>query len=114
PESKDREGNCDVSENAPVSDQVKIAGSVLEVRLDQPEHIDEPRPDHEDAKPDHPPLGALEVTRKKNAERDHPVADHVERANRPPSTTDPVQIPRNFVRHVSGVDDQELREGEID
>src|SRR6185312_2953669 len=38
PESKDREGNCDVSENAPVSDQVKIAGSVLEVRLDQPEH----------------------------------------------------------------------------
>src|SRR6185437_9635619 len=114
PEGEDRKGNGHVGQNAPVSNNMKIAGGILEVRLDQPEHIDEPCSDHENAKPDHPALGTLEVTRQENAERNDPVANYIQCADRPPSAVDPVQVPRNFIRQVTGVDDEELREGQVD
>src|SRR6201996_3082936 len=114
PEGNNRKWNGDVSQNAPVSDQGQITGSIFEVRLDQPEHIDEARTDHEDAQPDLPPLRTLEIARQKNAERNHPVTDHVQGADRPPTATNAVQVPRNLVRNVAGIDDEEFREREID
>src|ERR1700729_4435336 len=61
--------NGNVSENSNVPHDVQIPCCVREVWLDQPEHIDAAREDHETCQPDHLLLIPLQIARKQQHKR---------------------------------------------
>src|SRR5579875_109080 len=93
---------------------VKVAGRVPEVRLNQPEHVDKAREDHPARQPDHFFLIALQIAREQQGEGNQPVGNKVQRADIPAAAVDAVQVPGNLVRNVAGPDNQELGKAEID
>src|SRR6185312_12962673 len=114
PDGQHRDRHRDIGQDSDVDADVQIRGGVGEVRLDQPEHVDAAGKEHPDAKPDHLALVALQVTRQQQAERNDPVEDEVEGADRPPAAVDAVEVPGNLVGDIAGPDDEELGKAQID
>src|SRR5215469_5491114 len=102
----------DVFKDSPA--EVQVAGSVFEIRLDQPEKIEGLGEDHPLANQYQALFVALDVTREQQRKRNEPVEDEVEGNNYAPAAAYAIEVPVDFFRQVTGPDNQELTEGKVD
>src|SRR5271169_4460904 len=75
PEGDHRHRYGHIFENSPA--EMKIAGSILEVRLNEPEQIECLGKNHPLAHPDQTLLVALDVARQEQSEGNEPVEDEI-------------------------------------
>src|SRR5947209_2975052 len=84
-----------------------------ETGADNPEDIDETH--HEDSQSHFSELGRtpLDVTRQQQQKGNKEVQNHQSDSYPFPATIEPAQVPRIFIRQISGPDNQELRESDV-
>src|SRR5580698_4991544 len=85
-----------VLQNSPA--EMQVPRCVLEVRLNQPEQIEELGKDHPLANPRQPFFVPLDVPRQQQRERNQPMEEEVQGADYAPVAVDAVQIPGNLFR----------------
>src|SRR5215831_9498615 len=77
--------------------EVQVAGSILEIRLDQPEQIECLGEDHPLANADHALFVALDIAREKQRERDNPVEDEIQENDDAPAAANAIEIPVDLI-----------------
>src|SRR5579871_4663859 len=91
PESQHRDRHSDVLEDSKA--EMKVARSVFEVGLDEPEEVKSARKDNPLANSREALLVALDVARQKQRERNQPVEDEIQGDDDAPVAADAIEVP---------------------